>query len=163
MSLMQRIERRVEDTVVDMMNDGMNDENMGPDAGPSNMTTASPSRAGTPLPPLPGSSTPLKGKSRHSRRMSITYTPLTDPNSPYHDSYTSTVTPKEKQNQPLLTETQRRIIVNLNTLPNLKKVYVFIDGVRNSHATIVCRDPKNFSFHRRGEGVLRYLADGFEM
>lgn len=162
-SFMQRIERRVEDTVVDMMNDGLNDENMGPDAGPSNMTTASPSRAGTPLPPLPGSSTPLKEKSRPSRRMSITYTPLADPNSPYHDSYTSTATPKEKQNQPLLTETQRRIIANLNTLPNLKKVYVFIDGVRNSHATIVCRDPKGFSFHRRGEGVLKYLADGFEM
>ncbi|KIO24698.1 hypothetical protein M407DRAFT_25944 [Tulasnella calospora MUT 4182] len=162
-SFMQRVERRVEDTVLDMSNDGMNDEYMGPDAGPSNMTTASPSRAGTPLPPLPGTSTPLKEKTRPPRRMSITYTPLADPNSRYQDSYPSTDTTKEKQNQPLLTETQRRIIANLNTLPNLKKVYVFIDGVPNSHATIVCRDPKGFSFHRRGEGVLRYLADGFEM
>ncbi|KAG9045645.1 hypothetical protein FS837_005922 [Tulasnella sp. UAMH 9824] len=162
-SLMQRIERQVEDTVADLMNDGMDDENMGPDAGPSNITTATPSGAGTPLPPLPGTSTPLKEKSRPPRRMSITYTPLADPNSPYHDSYPSTTTTKEKQNQPLLTETQRRIISNLNTLPNLKKVYVFIDGVRNSHATIICRDIKNFSFHRRGEGVLRYLADQFEM
>ncbi|KAG8978275.1 hypothetical protein FRB90_008513, partial [Tulasnella sp. 427] len=162
-ALMQRIERQVEDAVVDMMNDGMFDENLGPDAGPSNMTTASPSRAGTPLPPLPGSSTPMKEKSRPSRRMSITYTPLADPNSLYRDSYPSTAATKEKQNQPLLTETQRRIISNLNTLPKLKKVYVFIDGVRNSHATIVCRDLKNFDFHKRGEGVLRYLADGFEL
>lgn len=63
--------------------------------------------------------------------------------------------------QPILTPLQRRIILSLNKLPNLKKERVFIPRVRNSHAVIVCRDVKRFSVHKRGEGIVRHWADSF--
>lgn len=93
--------------------------------------------------------------------------------------------PKSKSkssNAPILTPLQRTICARLNSLPGLKKEIAFIDiidpssfvtteakgkaepqkpqKVRNSHATIVSRDVKNFEFHRIGEGVLRCWAEG---
>jgi len=65
--------------------------------------------------------------------------------------------------QPNLLPSQRRMITNLNTIPHLKKRSAFIDGVMNSHGPIVARDVKRFSFHRKGEGVLRHLADNLVM
>ncbi|KIO19965.1 hypothetical protein M407DRAFT_82078 [Tulasnella calospora MUT 4182] len=56
-----------------------------------------------------------------------------------------------------------RVIENLNQLPGLHKAFVWLDGLMNTHAAIICRDVDQFEFHRRGEGVLKYLADGFEM
>lgn len=58
-----------------------------------------------------------------------------------------------------ITDRQRRIVKNLNTLPGLEKKLAFIDLVLNSHATIIARDVKTFDFHARGHGVLRHLAD----
>jgi len=65
--------------------------------------------------------------------------------------------------QPLLTSGQLQCIENLNKIPQLKKELAFFDGVRNSHAIIVCRDPKMFKHHLEGEGVLRHWADHFEL
>jgi hypothetical protein len=65
--------------------------------------------------------------------------------------------------QPLLTPGQLQCIENLNKIPQLKKERAFFEGVRNSHAMIVCRDPKMFKQHLEGEGVLRHWADHFEL
>ncbi|KAF8637665.1 hypothetical protein AX17_002733 [Amanita inopinata Kibby_2008] len=61
---------------------------------------------------------------------------------------------------PVLSLVQRRMVQSLNELP-LKKELALIREVRNSHATIVCRDVKRFDFHRRGEGVLKHWAVSF--
>ncbi|KAG2132774.1 putative serine esterase-domain-containing protein [Suillus clintonianus] len=65
--------------------------------------------------------------------------------------------------QPLLTPGQLQCIETLNKIPQLKKERAFFEGVRNSHAIIVCRDPKLFKHHLEGEGVLRHWADHFEL
>ncbi|KAF8845086.1 DUF676-domain-containing protein [Paxillus ammoniavirescens] len=65
--------------------------------------------------------------------------------------------------QPLLTPVQLRCIENLNKIPQLKKERAFFTNVRNSHAMVVCRDPKKFKFHLEGEGLLRHWADQFEL
>ncbi|KAG0709340.1 putative serine esterase-domain-containing protein [Suillus ampliporus] len=104
--------------------------------------------AGTPIPasPIPGaepgditkSATPTKGKEKKSRS-------------------------KPPPHQPLLTPSQLQCIENLNKIPQLKKERAFFAGVRNSHAIIICRDPKMFKHHLDGEGVLRHWADHFEL
>ena len=58
-----------------------------------------------------------------------------------------------------MTDGQRRMVKTLNSLPGLEKRLAFIDLVLNSHAIIIARDVKTFSFHSRGHGVLRHLAD----
>jgi len=63
----------------------------------------------------------------------------------------------------ILTPLQVQIAVSLNGLPHLKKERAYIQGVRNSHAPVVCRDPKRFPFHRVGEGVIRHWADHFDV
>ncbi|KAG9007163.1 hypothetical protein FRB90_009502, partial [Tulasnella sp. 427] len=60
--------------------------------------------------------------------------------------------------QPVLTPTQLRIIENLNQLPRLKKGFVWLDGLTNTHATIMCRDINEFEFHRRGEVLLACIG-----
>lgn len=104
--------------------------------------------AGTPksASPIPGadsadktnSAAPTKGKEKKSRSKPPPY-------------------------QPLLTPGQLQCIENLNKIPQLKKERAFFEGVRNSHAIIVCRDPKLFKHHLEGEGVLRHWADHFEL
>jgi hypothetical protein len=66
-----------------------------------------------------------------------------------------------RSEQPILSSAQRKMIGQLNTLPNLKKERAFINRIRNSHASIVCREIKRFPVHRQGEGVLRHWADHF--
>jgi hypothetical protein len=71
---------------------------------------------------------------------------------------------KEKKTQkPILSAMQLKIVASLNKLPNLKKEFVFIHPVRNSHAVIVCRDVKRFASHKVGEGAVRHWADVFVM
>ncbi|KAG2075726.1 DUF676-domain-containing protein [Suillus decipiens] len=65
--------------------------------------------------------------------------------------------------QPLLTPGQLQCIENLNKIPQLKKERAFFAGVRNSHAMIICRDPKMFKQHLEGQDVLRHWADHFEL
>ncbi|KAG9044817.1 hypothetical protein FS837_007500 [Tulasnella sp. UAMH 9824] len=130
------LEHRVEDAVVEMMEDeGSQNQLTDPE---KNYTT-------TRIPPLPT-------RRSKTRRQSVSYPPITPHPNPVRSAA-----------QPALTPLQLRIIENLNQLPRLHKAFVWLDGLRNTHATIVCRDLHQFEFHRRGEGVLRYLADGFEM
>lgn len=65
--------------------------------------------------------------------------------------------------QALFSPVQRRCIQNLNKIPQLQKERAFFSGVRNAHATIVCRDAQRFKFHLEGEGVVRHWADHFEL
>jgi len=65
--------------------------------------------------------------------------------------------------QPILLPSQLRMISSLNRLPQMRKHFAFIYPSVNSHATIIARDVKRFEFHRKGEGVLRHLADHFEL
>ncbi|KAH8108868.1 DUF676-domain-containing protein [Phellopilus nigrolimitatus] len=67
------------------------------------------------------------------------------------------------KNQPLLSPAHLAMAHALNTLPQLSKYRVYLDPVRNSHATIIARDVKGFAFHQRGWGVLRHWADGFAL
>jgi hypothetical protein len=67
------------------------------------------------------------------------------------------------KSQPLLTPIQLRIIMNLNTLPNLTKHVAFINTARNSHSIIICRNAATMPEHRRGEGVLRAWADEMKL
>ena len=64
--------------------------------------------------------------------------------------------------EPLFTAGQLRCIEDLNKIAQLKKTLVFFEGVANSHAMIIARDPK-FEHHRKGEAVLRHWADHFEL
>lgn len=73
----------------------------------------------------------------------------------------SSASPVSSTVSELLTEGQRRIVTNLNRIPQLKKQRVFIHPVMNSHATIVARDVQRFKFHELGHGVLRHMADHF--
>ncbi|KAI0321049.1 hypothetical protein OF83DRAFT_1168814 [Amylostereum chailletii] len=68
------------------------------------------------------------------------------PADPSHSAGSS----KTKSTPPRFTPSQRRMVASLNTLPQLKRELVFIDNVRNSHASIISRDVKNFEFHRVG-------------
>ena len=68
---------------------------------------------------------------------------------------------KKKSGQPILSSAQLTMASHLNAIPQVTKHLVFIDPIRNSHATIIARDVKNFEFHKRGWGVLRHWADGF--
>jgi hypothetical protein len=63
--------------------------------------------------------------------------------------------------QAALTPLQVQLVHNLNALPQLEKERVFFPFVRNSHAVIVCRDAKRFSFNYAGEGGLKHWADHF--
>ena len=58
-----------------------------------------------------------------------------------------------------LTPLQHKLVNWLNSIPQLKKELVWIDPARNSHAIIIARDLKRFSWHAVGEGVLRHWAD----
>lgn len=69
---------------------------------------------------------------------------------------------KPPPQQPIITPLQRKIAASLNKLP-LKKKLAYIQGLRNSHPVIVCRDVKRFEAHRAGEGVVRHWAKEFEL
>lgn len=68
---------------------------------------------------------------------------------------------KPPSSQPKLSPAQHSMVEHLNAIPQLKKFMAYIDPMRNSHATIIARDVKNFEYHKRGWGVLRHWADGF--
>ena len=93
---------------------------------------------------------------------------IDDPLSESDPTPGSTTTPpveirsvEDDKRRPPLNPLQLRMAAWLNKLPGLKKERAFIPLVVNSHAVIVCRDPKRFPTHRVGEGVIRYWADQF--
>ncbi|ETW79058.1 Esterase/lipase/thioesterase [Heterobasidion irregulare TC 32-1] len=90
-----------------------------------------------------------------------------DPSPPFENSHErdsvrrDSATKAKLAAEPHLTERQYKMIASLNAIPQLKKERVFLDPMRNSHATIISRDVQSFKFHRQGEGVLRHWADHF--
>ena len=136
-SIVARLEKGMEDAVVELLDR--------PGTGP-----ASP-------PATSGITTPATSDSSMSPPPMTAAVVASQENAPSHGPAAS----KEKSKQPQLTSNQLIIASHLNSLPQLKKFYAFIDGVRNSHAVIVSRDVKSFAFHRRGEGVIRHWADNF--
>ncbi|KAH9962616.1 DUF676-domain-containing protein [Russula dissimulans] len=61
---------------------------------------------------------------------------------------------------PRITDSQRKMVAALNSLPQLKKERAYILESRNSHAAIVMRNGES---NKIGEGVLRHWADAFIM
>lgn len=132
------LEQRIEGTVLDMM-----------DETPPGAAT--PVEDGGPSPPSSSATVAATAEPKDGDAVAVgSDKPGTEPS-----KTTSSPT------QPQLTAAQLQMVSSLNRLPNLKKQLAFIDPIRNSHATIVCRDVANFEFHRRGEGVLRHWADHF--
>lgn len=66
----------------------------------------------------------------------------------------------EPQSPEIMSAKQLSIIRALNVLPHVRKYTVFIPSVRNSHAIIICRNPR-FANHQQGRGVLRHWAHNF--
>ena len=64
--------------------------------------------------------------------------------------------------QPVITQEHKRIAAWLNALP-IEKELAYFENVVNSHAMIVCRDPKRFESHRTAEPVLRHWANHLVM
>lgn len=86
-----------------------------------------------------------------------------DGTSPLSPSNETSAKSKEstKSEKPILSPQQKQAVAWLNTIPKLRKELVYITDLRNTHATIVCRDVNRFEVHRRGEPVLRHWAQGF--
>jgi len=59
----------------------------------------------------------------------------------------------------LMTERQRSMARSLSRL-DVRKYAVFRPRVRNSHAMIICVEPR-FRDHQKGRGVLRHWVDNF--
>lgn len=61
---------------------------------------------------------------------------------------------------PIFTPAQKRMIQNLNDIPGLEKIMVYLPNERNSHGAIICRN-SNFEGHRKGLEVLKWWSDQF--
>ncbi|KIK61741.1 hypothetical protein GYMLUDRAFT_42778 [Collybiopsis luxurians FD-317 M1] len=151
----ERMEKRIEDAVADMVDDPRPVAISG---------SESESTSGTSTPSASVSYGTISSSSSAGSNFS-TSTSAT--------SVSSRSSPASKRTlAPSLTPLQRTICARLNSIPGLRKELAFIDSmdpidsttprrsIRNSHATIVSRDVKNYEFHRIGEGVLRCWAEG---
>lgn len=61
---------------------------------------------------------------------------------------------------PIFMPAQKRMIQNLNAIPGLEKIMVYLPKERNSHGAIICRNP-SFEGHRRGLEVLKWWSERF--
>lgn len=64
------------------------------------------------------------------------------------------------ESDPIFTPAQKRMIQNLNDIPGLEKIMVYLPNERNSHGAIICRSA-SFEGHRKGLEVLRWWSDRF--
>jgi len=71
--------------------------------------------------------------------------------------------PKDRRAHPILSNSQKKMVANLNTLPNLKKRVAFIHPEINTHGVIICREEKRFESQKAGRGVLRHWRDNFQL
>lgn len=71
---------------------------------------------------------------------------------------TTSKTPSPRSG-PSLTAIQSSLAGSLNALPQMRKHLAYFEGILNTHAVIVCRNPQKVEVHKRGEGVLRHIAD----
>jgi hypothetical protein len=87
---------------------------------------------------------------------------VVSPSAKWNPSYPLPSTSNDgKKSRPALSPSQIRMIDALNSLDFLKKEVAFIPAVRNAHAVLICRDPKNFPHHEEGKGAIRHWADRF--
>lgn len=85
------------------------------------------------------------------------------PTFPQRFSVTPTVRAYLNKKQPQLSAKQAKMQDNLHaSLPDLRKHLAYFDGVRNSHAIIICRTP-SIEVHRRGKVIIRHFTDHFEV
>ena len=83
-----------------------------------------------------------------------------------HDAEASMPMPSlDEPHQPgqfIFKPVHRRMIADLNSIPQLQKHIAFMPEYHNTHAVIVVRDPDQFEWHDVGRGVVRHWADRFE-
>lgn len=58
---------------------------------------------------------------------------------------------------------QLKMIRNLNSLPNMRKFFVYVTFTRNTHAVIICRQAEEVPERMKGMGVLRHWAREWEV
>jgi len=88
----------------------------------------------------------------------------TQPKQDLEHNASGSYTPSTNPAKPIITPVQHKMIASLNRIPTLKKVSAYFHDVTpNTHAVIISRDVKTFAFHKKGEGVIRHWADGFEV
>ncbi|KAJ3811128.1 putative serine esterase-domain-containing protein [Lentinula aff. lateritia] len=64
---------------------------------------------------------------------------------------------------PILSPLQKTICARLNAMPHLRKERAFITGLRNTHSTIISREPKVWDKDGVGLGVLRHWAGSLQL
>lgn len=116
------------------------------------------SESSLPLPTPPASPPDANNASPSILNETLTDSPLS---TSVQVSQTTNGTSPPNPAGPILSPSQLRMVHWLNSVPSMKKHIVFLDHLRNSHGTIVCRDMETYDFHKRGEGVLRHWADGY--
>ncbi|KAJ3892558.1 putative serine esterase-domain-containing protein [Lentinula edodes] len=64
---------------------------------------------------------------------------------------------------PILSPLQKTICARLNAIPHLQKERALITGLRNTHSTIISREPKVWDKNGVGLGVLRHWAGSLQL
>ncbi|KAJ4472049.1 DUF676-domain-containing protein [Lentinula aciculospora] len=80
------------------------------------------------------------------------------------DSDPSTAIPMlHRSAHPILSPLQKTICARLNSISHLQKERAFIGGLRNTHSTIISREPKVWDKNGVGLGVLRHWAGSLQL
>jgi hypothetical protein len=139
------LERNLEEAIVDMTDipsdDALRAREMDPGSKPTS-GSATPALADTPAKTAAASNSPAHPSPLGSRPQSNTTT---------------------GKSAPILSPLQLKMVEQLNAIPQLQKRLVYLHPYRNTHATIVSRDVKNFEFHKAGWGGIRHWADSFQL
>ena len=64
---------------------------------------------------------------------------------------------------PLLSPAQLKMIENLNSIPQMKKHFVYLPQSRNAHGAIVARDHVRFAQHVPGKKIVDRWAEEFKL
>ncbi|ORY90238.1 putative serine esterase-domain-containing protein [Leucosporidium creatinivorum] len=64
---------------------------------------------------------------------------------------------------PILSPAQLKMIENLNSIPQMRKHFVYLPNSRNSHGAICARDPTRFAQHRPGMKIVDKWAEEFRI
>lgn len=68
-----------------------------------------------------------------------------------------------KPTDPILSPAQLKMIENLNSIPQMRKHFVYLPASPNSHGAIVARDPTRFAQHRPGMKIVDRWAEEFRI
>lgn len=70
---------------------------------------------------------------------------------------------RASKTDPILSPAQEIMIANLNSIPHLKKHFVYLPQSRNAHGAIVARDPVRFAQHLPGKKIVDHWAREFKL